>query len=71
MNNVIRVIPAYGRNYSNSNFVLDDWNANKDFVMLGQANTYINKSDFKKYGNPLDSVIYSFGKITVPLETLR
>jgi hypothetical protein len=41
--------PAYGRDYKSKKALLQDWNADKDFIIadLFHGNgTYINKSDF-------------------------
>lgn len=39
-------IPAYGRDYSSRQAVLDDWDANKDFLVQSyNAGGYINKQE--------------------------
>lgn len=64
---MIIVGPAYGRKYSDVDQILADWKANKDFRIEGNG-PYMNKSDWKKYGNPLDYVSYMHGPHCVILE---
>lgn len=66
--NEIRVIPAYGREYVTIIDILDDWAANKDFLMIDERTSYINKADYIRYGNPCDSVVYDYKGIFVMLE---
>ena len=60
------VMPAYGRTYEKSGDVVADWLDNKDFKIVGGP--YISKKDWEKYGNALDSVVYSWGEIFWQLE---
>lgn len=42
----VSVIPAYGRDYKSKKAVLEDWNANKDFLIQDmEYSGYISKSD--------------------------
>jgi hypothetical protein len=67
--NEIRVMPAYGRDYTEIKNILSDWEANRDFRMIPPTGyAYINKADYFKYGNKLDSVIYDYKGIFVMLE---
>lgn len=54
MDKTLTVIPAYGRDYNSKKAVMEDWNANKDFLAVGMnGNGYINKAqvgDLKKDG---------------------
>lgn len=47
----VTVVPAYGRDYHSREAVLDAWNEDKDFQIVGmQGNgTYINKQDADRY----------------------
>jgi len=60
------VIPAYGRTYEKTDDVVADWHDGKDFKIVGGP--YINKRDWEKYGNTLDSVVYSWGGLFWHLE---
>lgn len=53
---MISIMPAYGRKYETEDQVLEAWNANKDFKMV--EGPYINRSDWIKYGNRMDYVVY-------------
>ena len=49
----IIVVPAYGMDYTSQKTVLEAWNAEKDFQMVGIGQSgYINKRDAEKYGVP-------------------
>ena len=54
---MISVMPAYGRKYETADQVMEAWNADKDFKMV--EGPYINRSDWIKYGNRLDYVVYT------------
>lgn len=56
-------MPAYGRRYNTEQEVKDDWNAGKDFKIIGGP--YISNRDKI---NPLDSLSYAFGNVTVYLQ---
>lgn len=49
---MITLGPRYARDYVNSQSVVDDWNANKDFTILSIGHPYrgaaINKQDAKE-----------------------
>lgn len=48
----VTAVPAYGRHLKSKDAVLDSWNKNQDFQIVGmQGNgTYINKQDADRYG---------------------
>mgnify|MGYP000011736156 FL=1 len=45
---MIWVTGAYGRRYFGPEDAKEDWEAGKDFRMVNETYTYINKSDWKK-----------------------
>ncbi len=49
----ITVVPAYGRDYTSKAKMLEDWNANKDFIIQDISNPYdgkpANKSDLSGF----------------------
>jgi hypothetical protein len=66
---MINVIGAYGRKYDNPNFVLKDWESNKDFRITNPSGgQYINRADWIKYNKQLDSVIFVSETLVLPLE---
>lgn len=51
MTRYLTLIPAYGRDYKSKKEVMADWNAGKDFVVVGYGpddGRYINKEDAPK-----------------------
>jgi hypothetical protein len=44
---MIPIKPAYGRDYAKKSEVLQDWNAGKDFLVIG-CGAYLNKEDAPK-----------------------
>ena len=54
---MIYVVEAYGRTYFEKEDVQADWDAGKDFKMLNETYSYINKSDSDKYAN-LETITY-------------
>jgi len=59
MTQPIIITGAYGRIYDKDVNVIIDWRADKDFrIVKGASGSYINKSDFEKYANRLDGVIF-------------
>lgn len=56
MIDIIYISGAYGRTYQTKEQVLKDWEDNKDFRIVNGP--YINKSDWLKYGNKLDTVCF-------------
>ena len=65
---MIRVRPAYGKRYFNESEVKKDWLDNKDFLMVGEYASYMNKRDYKKYVGAWDTVIFQDGFLSVKLE---
>ena len=49
----ITLVPAYGRDYKNKKTLLQDFNDNKDFIIMDMSSPYdtkpANKSDLKGY----------------------
>lgn len=61
------IAPAYGKTYNTEKEVLEDWDNNIDFKIIGRG-PYLNKKDFANYCDPvLDSVcfIYKDLKVTI------
>ena len=56
------LIPAYGRDYKSKKAVLEDFNADKDFILCDISDPYdgkyCNKSDLKKAGKRSVSIRY-------------
>lgn len=53
----LTIRPAYGRTYKTAEEVRKDWDANLDFFIV-ETQQYVNRTDFAKYGNPLDFLMY-------------
>lgn len=43
----VTLAPAYGRDYKSQKAVMADWDANKDFEVLGGGGMKTSKEDFK------------------------
>jgi len=58
--------PAYGRDYKNKKTVIDDWNANKDFILCDMFHKYdgkpINLADAKQAG--IKEVMIRYSRLT-------
>lgn len=67
MISAIIIGPAYGRKYNTKEKVIEDWDNNRDFVMIDGMYRYISKHDYTKYGNRLDKVFYLDGNLAVEL----
>lgn len=66
---MINVVGAYGRKYDNANFVIKDWQSNKDFRITNPSGgQYINRADWIKYNKQLDSVIFVSDTLVLSLE---
>ena len=58
-------MPAYGKQYNSVEEVQKAWEDNQDFKIVGGP--YLNKRDWEKYGNALDSLHYNFADVRVTL----
>ena len=65
---MLTLTPAYGRDYKSKKAVTEDFNNDKDFVIMsmaqalfkdGQGGTYTNKTDLVKMGHKQVKIRYS------------
>ena len=64
----ILVIPAYRGAYKSEAEVLRDWDNNKAFCTPEERTSYMSKSDYERYGNALDGIVYSYKGLHVLLK---
>lgn len=68
MTEFIEATGAYGRTYTKSADVQDDWDAGKDFRNLGFGGTYLNREDAERMNL---NVTVRYGKNLVNLTSVR
>ena len=56
------LVPAYGRDYKSAQAVLDDWNADKDFIDT-ESGRYVNKTDADTFA-PAATIKIRYHKLT-------
>jgi len=67
--NDYHLIPAYGNTYSEESEVIEAWKNGMTFKVLNEKANYISSSDYIKYCNKIDGVIYCYNGLYVELET--